>query len=588
MPSGTRRALCRATSATGWRRLLLTLCVLSLASVTFGRWNAGRAGDPGVSLPTALVGPIAVEPRSPAAHAGLRTGDIVDLRALSSEARYRWLELTVAGERLQVPLRKGGRISIVRIVAAPAPSRPLIFWLAFVGYIWLVLFAAILAWCRSDNSEARVLALVLILEPGIFPLWFEWYTPWVRLDLVANAIGALQLFAFALLATYALLFRFRHDLMRRVLAYTAYAIASLCAVGMLAAEAGFWSGSSSLITLAKPILTTVSPLSPLCLVVFLCLVLTVFGLKGTERSRVGWVTLSLGPTLVLEFVVWGLDGIGHFSQVLENVLDAAIFLAPVGLWISLLNRRLFDIGFAINRAVVFTGVSVVIVGIFVLVEWAFSQWFSSASHTTNLAVSAALALALGLSVRAIHSRVDRVLDAIFFRKRHEDEQAIRTLAREAAYITDPDILLSRMVTVLEEHADASSARVLLDDGAEHYDAISENDPAIVRLRATRAPLDLHDVRSAIAGEFAYPMLARGRLAGALVLGLKRSGEAYAPDESDAIMQLAHDAGAALDVLLTRHDAPHDALETIRSRLDVIVELLRRDEMQPEIVIRGEG
>jgi hypothetical protein len=33
-----------------------------------------------------------------------------------------------------------------------------------------------------------------------------------------------------------------------------------------------------------------------------------------------------------------------------------------------------------------------------------------------------------------------------------------------------------------------------------------------------------------------------------VLGLQRSGEAYAPDESDAIAQLAHDAGAALDVL----------------------------------------
>jgi hypothetical protein len=38
------------------------------------------------------------------------------------------------------------------------------------------------------------------------------------------------------------------------------------------------------------------------------------------------------------------------------------------------------------------------------------------------------------------------------------------------------------------------------------------------------------------------------LVGALVLGPKRSGESYAPDESNAIMQLAREVGAALHIL----------------------------------------
>ncbi len=41
------------------------------------------------------------------------------------------------------------------------------------------------------------------------------------------------------------------------------------------------------------------------------------------------------------------------------------------------------------------------------------------------------------------------------------------------------------------------------------------------------------------------MIARGRLVGALVLGPKRSGESYAPDESHAMMHLAHSVGGAL-------------------------------------------
>jgi len=57
------------------------------------------------------------------------------------------------------------------------------------------------------------------------------------------------------------------------------------------------------------------------------------------------------------------------------------------------------------------------------------------------------------------------------------------------------------------------------------------------------------------GEFAYPITSRGRLIGALLLGPKRSQESYAPDESDAIEDLAHHVGGVLDVL--GHSASSD-------------------------------
>lgn len=573
-------------SATAWRWLLLTICLLSVLSLSYGFWNGWRQGDPGFTYPSGLVGAITVAPGSPAARAGLRTGDVIDLRALSSEARYRWLGVAVAGEQLQVPVVRAGSIHIVRIVAAPAPPPPLVLWFGFPGFLCLALFAAILAWRRPENREARMLALFLALDAGMFPLLNIRYTPWVRLDLVANAIGAFDIFADALLAAYAMLFPVRNPA-QRLLAYTAYAIAGASAIVVLMYEAGYWFG---LPWLVLPTIFANSTLPLECAVSLLCLIVTLAGLQGPERTRVAWVAASIGPYFVLEFVVWGLAAVtGNVNGPLRDALDVAIFLAPVGLWVSLLNKRLFDIGFALNRAAVFTGVSIIVVGMFVLAEWALSVWFSSASHTTNLAISAALALTLGLSVRAIHTRVDRVLDTLFFRKRHQDEQAIRMLAREAAYITDPNVLLSRVVAMLQEHADASSVQVVLDDGAGAYSGISENDPAIVRLQTTREPLDLRDVETEMPGEFAYPMLARGKLVGVLSLGLKRSGEAYAPDESDAIAQLAHDAGSALDVLSMEREASQESvLGAIRERLDAIVDLLQRDGMHPEIVIRGEG
>ena len=42
---------------------------------------------------------------------------------------------------------------------------------------------------------------------------------------------------------------------------------------------------------------------------------------------------------------------------------------------------------------------------------------------------AGLALALGLSMRFLHHRVDSFVDSVFFRKRHDNERALRRFAR---------------------------------------------------------------------------------------------------------------------------------------------------------------
>lgn len=574
------------------RRLFLGVFCFSLAVTAYYGWLLANAGVIGLTLhysPAATT--ITVARGSAAYDAGLRTGQVVDLGRLPNAARYRFHEGIVAGERFAIPVESRAGIHIVQLIARPAGGKlktafafaGYLEWFAYAGLAWLVLFGALLVWRRDDSAEARTLASLLMLLPCLIFLQAEngFYTPWIGVDLAANALGSLTTFSAALLATYAMLFRLPHPSVRMVLAALAYATGVAWVVFTLVAMERAWLG------LAPPPQTRIALIGVGCLFSLLCAIVTARQSTGEQRIRIAWVTASVGIIYGTETVI---DLVGFvipsLHQVGSVVRPIAYFVAPIGLWCSLLNRRVLDIGFAINRAAVFTGVSVVVVGIFVLVEWALSEWFSSASHTTNLAISAALALALGLSVRAIHMRVDRVLDTVFFRKRHEDEQAIRTLAREAAYITEPNVLLSRTIAVLEEHADATSVNILLEGGDRytlHHPersrgtvtdlSVSENDPAIVRLRATQKVLDLHDVQTAITGEFAHPMLARGRLVGVLVLGPKRSGESYAPDESDAIAQLAHDVGAALDVLGIKKNQIGDPLrEEVRAMCELLKSL----------------
>src|SRR6185312_5089656 len=90
---------------------------------------------------------------------------------------------------------------------------------------------------------------------------------------------------------------------------------------------------------------------------------------------------------------------------------------------------------------------------------------------------------------------------------------------------------------------AQASFLVLDDvGA----GVDENDPALVALRAWHKPIDLDRFpNSSLHGQFAFPMVARGELLGALVCGNKADSEVYAPDESEALQMLASGVGSAL-------------------------------------------
>lgn len=522
-------------------------------------------------------------PGSDEYRAGLRSGDLLDVRSLTPAERYRWISVyRRAGQRLDLPVVREGKTVHVSIVTELIQAG-WDGWLACAGFVWTLVFAAVIAWRRSDSSEARILSLMLstlVIGSCLFPL--NWITPWPQIDILAALAGcAIWGLSTALLATYSMTFAPPANLLRRIMMWLAYASAAAIPAYGAAFVAGSWTGAADPMqgwyegSLSQFVVGVLPPGFAV-----LCIIATIAQTRGTDRMRLVWAGLAVGLIYFSE-VIAGLMVTFNTeapSEAVLLVLNVAIFLAPIGLTYVVISRRILDIGFALNRAIVFSSVSLVLVAAFFLVEWALGNWLNGASHTTNLIVGAAIALLLGFSVRGIHQRVDNLLDTVFFRKRHEDERALRDFAHEAAYITDPADLLDRTRAILESHADTSSVGILLDDGRGHYGEASENDPAIVSLRAWRKRVDLHAVDTAITGEFAFPMVARGRLVGAIVLGPKRSGDPYAPDESDAIAHLAHGVGGAVDVLSANGHASEDLvlaeLQTISRDLKTLTSEIR--------------
>ncbi|HVA29356.1 MAG TPA: hypothetical protein VNF68_14340, partial [Candidatus Baltobacteraceae bacterium] len=318
----------------------------------------------------------------------------------------------------------------------------------------------------------------------------------------------------------------------------------------------------------------------------LCSVLAIVEARGVDRQRTGWLLVPLA-------VYYGIGGVTtlafHFLSyslllIIGELYSVVALVTPLVLTYAALNRRLIDVGFVLNRTVVFAIVSTIVIGAFVLVEWAAGAWLVNASHTTSVVVGMVVALVLGLSLRYIHKYVDGFVDRVLFRQRHEDESALRRFAHESAYINDAATLLDRAVATVRNHTTSESADIFVRNGATAYvsasngDAvtISVNDPAIIALSAWGRPVDLHGVaESKLPGELAFPMTSRGRLVGALVCGPKRDGETYAPDESDALLALAHGVGGALDVLGAEAGNSSDsALAELRESIRALSEATR--------------
>jgi hypothetical protein len=484
-----------------------------------------------------------VEPRG---SIGLRAGDRIALRGLPFAARWRLRDVHkgyggVAGEQWVYGVERGATRFLARITVRPVPPQwnDWASWVQVISAVWGLLFVALLAIRRPDSIEARLLALIVLFLLNVNDLTGT-FLPWPALEYFIHSFGNLFLAVpIVCLTVYAA--RIGRPLSRA--RWLLSALSVVFAV-VLALEVAVLYGLGYLFALpvfsvAQETWTGVAGL----VLSLLCLALAAIAARGDDRQRALWVLAGVTP-------VWayyiGIDVIWNYVTINWPIAYAALTLAvawlPAALTYAVLSRRCIDVGYVLNRAVIYGALSIVVLGMFVIVEWALTAWVQNVSRSTSVVINIAVALVLGLSLRFMHQRIEYVVDRVFFRRRYENEAALRRFAHEAPFITNIEVLLSRTEAVIERHAEASWVRIIMADD------VDENDPAVLTMRASHEGVDLHRCESCLDGELAYPLTARGRLLGVLVCGPKEHGESYDPDERNALDAVARSLGAALDAL----------------------------------------
>ena len=548
---------------------------------------------------------LAVEPGLPAARAGILPGDTIDYASLSIAGRMNLIlnEMVRPETKLDVTFVHRG----VRKRATLVPRElPWLYGMTNLSYAFAGLaLAAVSLGLLLLRPNRMTWGFALVAPPLLLP---ETLTQWAQTAPMAagfaylcgvGVLYALQTAGIVIFAS-----RFPSDQpygINRTIDRVAVPLGASFALIYAYIDFCVWFSSSppSAWTLAiqdyvAPILPSVAALWALVmtyarsdenlrsrllptLAAFVLLIVT-----GAVQEFAGAVTSSPGILLVLYFA---------FS------LSAALMAIAVAY--AVVRHRVIDVSFIVGRTLVYGVLTIFAVTIFTLIEFFVGKLLERNGLAIALEILAALAL--GLSLNALHGRLDKFIDVVLFRRRHLAEKRLERAATMLPHAGTTQLVADMLV---EEPTDAfslGSAAVFVrteDDrhyirsraegwSDEHASDLDPDDRLVVRLRAELRAVHLEDAHwqrtDLPTGNrqplYAVPVASGHRLEAIVLYGAHSGGEDLDPNERRSLRALARGAALAYDHLrvqaLRAHlEAARDenaALKRVESTLTTLLQ-----------------
>ena len=457
---GKTRLLALSVLAALW----LCVSVVSLFGAggrpTFGWWES--LGTPRAKYQMVFSD---IQPGGASARGGIRSGDHADLREQNLDARTALTLGISANSPIKIRVHRATGTATLRILASTVWERATLLKMLevvpgnIIAPFWVLCCALLIATRKSGLPEARILALTILC---LIPAQSDFR--------VSNGISSLVEWALqtacsaaALLLLVRLCRSFGpENKWRRAIAWSAYASVATMAAANLYYLFGVATVSADP-TLIQPYLGGAELLA--AGTTTLVALLAVWNTRRPQRARAAWlllpVPLALTCTSALESV-FGLSPTWIVWVTFYTLAGISSALGAIFVTYAILKRRVLDAEFIVSRAIVVAAVSIVIVIAFVLLEWLLGTVLAGTSHATGVIANAGLAPLLGVSLRFIHKRIDDFVDAVMFRKRHDDERALLDFLNEAAFITNRSALLDQTLSNIQNHTDAGNASIFLE------------------------------------------------------------------------------------------------------------------------------
>ncbi len=498
----------------------------------------------------------AVEPGLPAAKAGIEAGDRIVYEHLPVAGRLNVIESewVVPGMALPFEVVHHGkpRSVLLKAVALPSLYGMADLSFAFAGLALCAVSLALVLLRPSRMTWGFALVSPPLLLPDMLVRWSQ-HAPaaWaLTYEIFVALLYALQTAGMLIFAS-----RFPTDVPRgpnRVIDRLAVPIGIFVAAIYIYVDLSIWFSPAPpphwILFVQDYVAAGLPSLAALA-----AIATTYASSSGNLRSR-------LAPTLVTFVALIVSATAQQFGAVLTSnpvwtlVLYFAFafsaVLVAVAVAYGVIRHRVIDVNFIVGRTLVYSILTIFAVSVFTLIEYLFGKLLERGGLAIVLEIVAAVGL--GLSLNVLHSRLDRFIDVVLFRRRHLAEARLERTAATLPHATSTELVADLLVAEPADALDLASAAVFVqsenekryvrtraaDWNAGEASELDADDHLVVRLRAELRPIRLEELRWPRAdlprGErqplFAVPVAVGNRLEAITLYGGHRGGEDLDPDE----------------------------------------------------------
>jgi sigma-B regulation protein RsbU (phosphoserine phosphatase) len=371
------------------------------------------------------------------------------------------------------------------------------------------------------------------------------------------------------------------------LEYLVYLPAVLIAIGFQcylfafdAASAAAWIPDITAITSGKTLFT------------FTCVLLLIGVLlhsllkasSTVAKVRAGMVlfgiTMAFLPTVVIMVLV-------HFFkfQFPWNFLPFFGVFFPASIAYSIVRHNLFDADTIIKRTVGYFAVTGIVLGLYALVTVFFNVFMGQYRVAQSSSFPIIFTLIVILIFNPLRTRVQTVIDRVFFRKEYDYGKIVDTIGQVITSVMEMDKILARMaktftedmfiepVSVMLLAADGQTYRVFLAEGDKKHAiqavTIDYSEPLMRVFEETKTQLTRYDLLEApqfqdiarnglaifnsLRASLIVPMIFQERVIGLLNLGEKKTGKAYNREDIELLHTLANQGAVAIENALLFHE-----------------------------------
>ena len=272
------------------------------------------------------------------------------------------------------------------------------------------------------------------------------------------------------------------------------------------------------------------------------------------RQQIKWVAFGLG-IVTGGFILWSsLSTVLFFQGEYSHVLVRSLFVLfqlclvlvmPLSVGFAVLRYRLWAIDLIINRTLVYSALTVSIVGVYTFVVGYLGTLFSTGG---NLVISLLATTVVALLFQLERDWLQRGVNRLMYGQRDDPTTVILHLGQQLEQAGDPTMLLPALVQTLTHVLKLPYAAIALRD---------ETSNTIVAMAG-----------DALLPVVPFPLQYQAEIVGELLVALRRGEDAFSPADQRLLTLVAQQAGMAVASLrlTTSLQRVNGELQRARARL----------------------